>query len=156
MKTKICETCGKEFPVYAHNARFCSDWCRNHVPTVRVCKTCGKVFTADGRKIQYCSDECRMAAGGFVPALKSLHELIPHPVRYASATMQPCRIRITADLLDIFPENQPERGQIYDAERWTSILTANGTVVNTHDGYIIVCGGKRIPIRTTECEEVGS
>jgi hypothetical protein len=153
MTTKTCIICGKTFTSYSANQKYCSAECRMHRPYPKICKGCGKPFLAtQGNRKQYCSEDCRLKALGRRSTVPG--KLLDGPVDFSSAKMRLCKIRVAKEITSIWPEYRPERGSVHDAERWTCILTANGNVTNQHDGYIIVCGGKRIPIRATECEEV--
>jgi hypothetical protein len=151
--TKTCIICGKPFDAWNPRKKYCSEACAKLKPYPKICKCCGKPYTSTrGRRSLYCSEACQDKALGRKTVTPG--KLLDGPVDFSSAKMRLCRIRVTKEITSIWPEYRPERGSVHDAERWTCLLTANGNVTNQHDGYIIVCGGKRIPIRATECEEV--
>ena len=101
------------------------------------CECCGKRYVSENRKGKYCSEEC----------LHHMQEVHMSGRQPEPGIMRRCRIVITGTMEDMYPHMRPAQGRVYDAERWE--VQKNGRM-----GYIVIVGGHRIPVRSTECAEV--
>lgn len=116
------------------------------------CSRCGKEFYRSPANVQknkkvFCSKACYNAARKEerekeTPATELL---TTGPNGERRAPHEAARILITAEL-PLLPQLRPERGRVYEAEKYRT--QHRGT------GYIIAVRGKRVYVRAGECREV--
>lgn len=106
------------------------------------CAGCGKTrkqWREMGRSAYFCDKNCYAAArrsGAYTQRYKTN--------KPGTLSHETVKIRVIEDLA-LFDEFEPEKGKIYDAERYNG----PGAI-----GYVIEVNGHRVNIRWNECEEM--